>query len=285
MKVALCTLILNEMEWVAKLYAQHADWPGLVRWIFVEAADRMYAGANPDMVTSHGLSVDGTTDYLSNLARMDDRIIHVRHGFSEAKDPAQGKCAARSRYLREIEADAPDFFVVLDADEFYANNAQGHLNALMNGVDLQRHEAVVLRHREIWRPPSVMSDPLFSREVVGGFWSIPYCRVWRWSPGLTYAQNHNTPETPTGRPLDRTLFRGDSPGLRYPGMIHLGFASAARNRVAKNRYYEHRGEGRTDHRGWYVESRAAWQDWQEGDRLPRGAMVIPYTGPVPEVFA
>ena len=73
--VALCTLCLNEMEWLARLYEQHRNWPGLLKWVFVEAADVVYAKTNPDMVTSFGLSVDGTSDYLRNLSREDSRIV------------------------------------------------------------------------------------------------------------------------------------------------------------------------------------------------------------------
>ncbi len=58
MKVCLCTLILNEMEWLPRFWVQHQRWPGLVRHIFVEAADAVYATANPDMVSADGLSID-----------------------------------------------------------------------------------------------------------------------------------------------------------------------------------------------------------------------------------
>ena len=68
MSIVLSTLCLNEMEWLDKLYAQHKDWVGLEKWIFVESADRVYAETNPDMVSSSGLSVDGTTEFLRELA-------------------------------------------------------------------------------------------------------------------------------------------------------------------------------------------------------------------------
>ena len=38
--IALATLALNEMEWLPLLWEQHRAWPGMVRWVFVEAADR-----------------------------------------------------------------------------------------------------------------------------------------------------------------------------------------------------------------------------------------------------
>lgn len=101
-------------------------------------------------------------------------------------------------------------------------------------------------------------------------------------PRLRYSSNHNTPQQGSYL-LDRRLFRGDShPGL--PEFIHLGFASEAKNRQAKNAYYKARGEGTTDHRGWYVESREAFDTWKPGDVLPNNAKVIEYDGPIPEAF-
>ena len=49
MRIVLATLLLNEMEWLPKLYEQHKDWPGLCGWVFVEAADRVYANVNPEV--------------------------------------------------------------------------------------------------------------------------------------------------------------------------------------------------------------------------------------------
>lgn len=108
--------------------------------------------------------------------------------------------------------------------------------------------------------------------------------------GMRYLTNHNTPTTPSGVMMDRNLkdhrnrkiaFRGVS----TPQFVHLGFASDPKYRKAKNEYYKERGEGTTDHRGWYVQSRDAFNTWKPGDVLPRGAIVIPYSGDIPECFA
>ena len=88
MKLTLCTLVLNEMEWLSKLYEQHKNWPAVEKWIFVESADRVYAETNPDMVSTKGLSTDGTTEFLDELARSDSRVTHIKYGFCSAIDRA-----------------------------------------------------------------------------------------------------------------------------------------------------------------------------------------------------
>lgn len=282
--VLLATLCLNEMEWLPKLYEQHRDWPGLVRWVFVEAADTEYRRANPDMVDDRGLSVDGTTEFLADLHQRDNRVTHVPHGFSGNPDPAKGKCEARQRYLDVADSlgPPPSYLVTLDADEFYTHEHQRLIPLFMDSFP----EAVsfVFHRREVWRPPSLSHTPLMAHEVVGGFWGIPCCHWWRYVPGMHYGDCHNTPTGPDGRPMnDRPVFLNDRPDA--PQMVHLGFAAGERTRLAKNRYYAGRGEGRTDHRDWYVRSRAAWRHWTPGMSLPRDARVAPYTGPVPECFS
>jgi hypothetical protein len=280
MTICLATLVLNEMEWLPRLYQQHIDWPGLQKWIFVESADSVYASANPKMVSNDGLSVDGTTEFLEELAKNDERVVHIRQGLSTHRDPAQGKCKARQRYLNEMESIRPDYFIVLDADEFYTKSAQNEIPELMD--HFPSTNAFIFRHREIWRPPSIADNPLFDLEVVGGFWGIPYCRCWRWTSHLHYRSNHNTPEK-GGVSLDRKSRRMDR-DENFPCFIHMGFAAGRKNREAKNAYYAVRGEAKDPMRSWYVQSRACFSTWQPGDVLPRNAQVISYTGPIPECF-
>src|SRR3990167_4588316 len=249
MKIALCTLVLNEMEWLPKLYSQHKDWPNLIKWVFVESADKAYAEANPHLVNHHGLSVDGTTEFLSNLAKTDERIIHIPFGFSSNSNVAQGKCESRQQYLNAINPIEPDFLIVVDADEFYTQFDQMRINRYLSSDT--GHNAFIFRHRDIWRPSSISKEPLFSYEVRGGFWDIPYCRCWRWFPRLEYSTNHNTPSL-NGIGLDTNLKRFDKIVGNLPEFIHMGFACNPKIMAAKNRYYVQRGEGKTDHRQWYV---------------------------------
>lgn len=281
MSVVLATLCLNEMEHLPRLYAQHRNWPGLVKWVFVESADAQYVKANPTLVTGPGLSTDGTSEYLAGLAKQDPRIQYIPLGLSQHSDPAQGKCMSRQQYLLAADRVRPNFVFVLDADEYYAWEAQSRVMQLMQSG--KTHTGFLFRQRHIWRPPSIREQPLLQFEVAGGFWDIPHVRGWRWYTGLQYRTNHNTPELPGGQKLDKRLLRFDKRS-GTPECVHLGFASLGPMRAAKNRYYETRGEGVTDHRKWYTESRAAFETWQPGDELPHKARVISYTGPVPEVF-
>lgn len=298
MKVLLATLCLNEMQWLPLLYRQHRDWPDLVSWVFVESADRVFAQANPDHVNPQGLSVDGTTEFLQQLAATDPRVLHIPYGFSTHQDPAQGKCDSRQRYLDAAERIAPDLVVILDADEFYTLLDQKRINALFQILP-QSFRALRLAQRDIWLPPSLPQKDLFRFEVRGGYWAVPHTRFWRWEPGLRYRHNHNWPEDTQGRSLVRSQLSLDTvrpaawrryemrlgiPQAGIPQCVHMAFASDVRRRQAKHRYYQARGEGVTDRRQMYVACRAAFETWKPGDTLPHGATVVPYGGPIPEVF-
>lgn len=281
MTVALCTLVLNEMEWLPKLYEQHKNWPGLVKWVFVESADRVYANTNPELVSDEGLSVDGTTAFLYNLSLTDPRVVHVPYGFCTHPDPAQGKCEARQQYLTELESVKPDILIVVDADEFYPTQFQlDMVNCIQS--KLRTHTGFIFKHRDIWHPECISDAPLMKYEVCGGFWDIPYCRGWKWFPDLKYSSNHNTPSVGNYN-LDRKLVRFDQVD-NTPYFVHMGFASSPKTRLAKNSYYAARGESSDPKRSWYVDSRNAFRTWRPGDKLPRNAKVCLYDGLVPECF-
>lgn len=282
----LATLCLNEMEWLPRLYEQHKDWPDLVGWVFVEAADPIYAAANPDRVSPDGLSVDGTTDYLRFL-ETDPRVTVVRHGWTRHRKINQNKCQARQQYLTESDRIRPEFIMVLDADEFYSRDSQCQINDRFQSLlPKAKHRGFRFRQRHIWRPPSVADQPLFQSEVVGAYWDIPHTRGWRWQSGLRYDQNHNWPNDRHGNNLgERSYVYCDD--LINPNGInctHLGFASSLQSRVAKHQYYIDRGEGRSDRRQMYVDCRRAFELWQPNQPLPHGAKVVPYAGEIPEVF-
>lgn len=299
MKLAICTLVLNEMEWLEKLYEQHNKFPNLIKWIFVESADTVYAETNPTLVSKEGLSVDGTTEYLTELAKQDSRVTHIKHGICKNRDAAQGKCEARNKYLECIDnqQEKPDFILVLDADEFWPISSQERLEEWLTSDS--RKYAFSFKHREIWHTPYHKQNniPLFTQEVVGGFWDIIYFRAWKYFRGMRYHTNHNTPESRsigllTNYPKDHrkykfiegTKFKDSNKVVSVPEFIHMGFAAQHKIRKAKNEYYKARGEGRTDKRGWYVDSRAAWETWTPNIVLPKGALVKHYTGQIPECF-
>ncbi len=283
MSVMLATLCLNEMEFLPRLWEQHKGWPDVSAFVFVEASDAAYERANPGMVSATGLSVDGTSDFLRDLARRDSRVVHAPIGRCSNPDPALGKIDARNWYWREAARVEPSFIISLDADEMYVKADQPRINEQMRFWAKRGYTGFTFPKREIWRPPSIAAEPLFAKEVVGGFWGIPCCHWWAWSRGAGHFACHNTPQDASGRYLNDSLkqLHGD-PDM--PQMLHLGFAATAKTRRAKQLYYEGRGESDDPQRRWYVDSRRCWNDWKPGDPLPNKARVIEYTGPIPEVF-
>lgn len=281
MSVLLATLVLNEMQWLEKLWNQHRDWPELQAWCFVEAADTEYARANPGMVSEYGFSTDGTSEFLRDLAASDQRVIYIPHGFCSNRDQAAGKAEARQRYLDEASRLKPEFVIATDADEFYTKDDQWRVLQWMR--ERPDFLAFTLPRREIWRPPAIARQPLFQYEVVGGFWAMACCHWWRWEPGMHHSDCHVSPNRADGQRMNWWMHRADE-NPQAPQMIHMGFAASEKTRLAKNRYYAVRGEDTDPNRRWHVQSRDAWARWKPGGRLPRRARVIPYRGPVPECF-
>ena len=279
MRVVLATLVLNEMEWIGKLYEQHKSFPKMLSWVFVEAADEIYRRANPSHVSNDGLSVDGTTEFLEQLQREDDRVIHIKHGItSHPTDPAQGKIAARRNYFDVAAKINPDSVLVLDADEFYSHDHQWLIGDTWDRSNRGRSKmGFIFKQRHIWKP-DLSPEPLFSQEVVGGYWDIPHTRLWTYTRGMNYTDNHNTPG-------NVRLMRMDQGKTERPQCIHMGFASSLIRRAAKHNYYIQRGEGVTDKRQMYVDCRAAFETWTPGTPLPHKARVISYHGPKPEAFS
>lgn len=285
MSVVLATICINEMEFLSKLWEQHRNWPEMVHWVFVESADRIYAECSPDMVTTQGLSTDGTSEFLRELAANHRNVTYVPLGFCEDTDLAKGKKVARQRCLDVVNQWEPEFFIHLDADEFYTFADQAKLLQVMR--ELQGFDSFVFPKREIWHPPMLADVPLFTYEAVGGFWGIPCCHWYRWQPGLTFNDCHNTPSRANGSPLNSNGIDVRDLVERFPDMpqmIHMGYTANAITRRAKVRYYEERGEKDDPDRMWYIQSRAKWRHWTPGSKLPHKAEIVEYTGPIPEIF-
>lgn len=281
MNIALCTLCLNESEFLEKSYEQHKDWPGLIAWVFVEAADPKYAQAAPEMVSNLGLSVDNTSEILTDLAARDPRVHVINLGWMvHPMFPEQNKCTGRNQYLNVLEKVNPTVFLVVDADEFYTHHDQQRINELYQTDSYPL--AWRFKQRHIWKPPSISDNSLFDLEVVGGYWDVPHTRLFRWRNGIRYKKDHNVPQSVRYSPMSHLYDGRDKAGS--PECVHLGFARASRERMATNRYYRQRGEGVTDGRQKYVVCRGAWETWQPGMDLPAGARVVDYTGQIPECY-
>lgn len=285
MRIALATLCLNEAEFIAKSYEQHKDWPGMISWVFVEGADRAYGNANPGMVSPEGLSVDQTCPIITSLVNQDaGRVRLIRHGWMEDGNPSQAKSRGRDRYLDVLEDIKPDFFVVLDADEFYTREDQDRINALVASDISKKYLCWRFTQRHVWRPYTIRSGPLFNLEVHGGYWGVRHIRVFRWQSGLRYKIDHNYPQSTGYHPL-RHIYDGSTDHRIDPCCVHLGFARNAQNREATNKYYIQRGEEGHPRRNRYVRCRRAWEYWKpNGKKLPDGAYVTQYSGSIPECF-
>ena len=177
----------------------------------------------------------------------------------------------------------PDYVLTLDADEFYTHKHQQHLDDKMMQEDIA--DGLPTRYRNIWRPECINSQPLFQYEIVGKFWSIVVCKLWKWFPGLRYKDNHNAPfhnRRYSNKNLDFSYLRRAG----APEFIHMGFACESKYRLAKNRYYIERGEKDEKNRRQprKIESRALFETWKPGDTLPPENEVVEYTGPIPECF-
>ncbi len=276
MSVLIGTLCLNEMQWLPALYEQHKNWPGMKRWIFVESADIAYARANPDMVSETGLSIDGTTEFLMEVSQRDARVTYLPYGFSDHKDPSQGKCAARQEYMKHAGYVKPEYILALDADEFFMLEDQFKIDAIMK---TNTKDGVLINYHNLWRPFSIKDENPFTWEIVGKFWCIGVCKLWKWYPGLCYNGNHNAPYH-DGVYSNRKMQLLQ--GKHDPRFIHMGFASYSTTREAKNKYYAYRGEA--EETPDYVASRGAFSNWKMGNKLPNHDKIVPYRGPVPEVF-
>lgn len=284
MKLALCTICLNEAEFLEANYRQHKDWPGLVAWYFIHGSCKQYADANPHMVSIDGLSVDDTAAVLRELSEADERIhwANVPGPVSHA-DPAMEKSVLRNAYLSLMCSDtAPpvDWFAIIDADEFYAHEHQRRLSELMAKAP-PAFESIRTTYHDLWRPPSIAHLPRWVYEVSGGYWSVPHTKFFRWNPAIVHGDNHQIPSVSR---FGNTQWGGEQTCCKLPyddaTRIHLGFARNAATREATNRFYVKRGEGPQDGRQWYVDCRSAWETWKPGDVLPHGAAVTAVADPL-----
>ncbi len=233
--------------------------------------------------TVYVLDNDSPDDTVEAARRAGASVVEVYATKYYDDDLRVQKQNEHIRRITEHEKLPNLWWMVLDADEHYTHADQREINRLCQMAP-EACVGILLQQRHIWRPPSVADrQPLFAQEVVGGYWGVPHCRLWRWVPGMRYKDNHNIPDR-----LDGTSMTGGMAkvfGPTRPQCIHLGFASSLQSRAAKHRYYVARGEGRFDGRRRYVAARQMWEEWTPTHRrLPPGAEVRTYHGPVPEVF-
>jgi len=299
-RIVLVTIVLNEEVFIQPQLTQHIDWPGVVAWIWVEGATGLYAERHSDSINTFGLSVDKTSELLQRASRIysvdsakrnhHPIVYYIPFGFSDdfEKEMGDQKAVLRNVYCEICDEINPDILVVIDADEFYTSEDQLRINKLVK--DFPAYDAWILRQRHIWRPSSIQDNSLFDLEVIGGYWNISHCRIWRWKRGSRYFFNHNLLHYPYIKNDKIKYFRytiDEKSVVSLPECIHLGFARELEHRKRTNDYYVYRGEGQEPkgrNRQMYVDCRKAWEDWQPGDTLPHGAKIISYVGSKIDVF-
>ena len=283
-RVVLAAIVLNEEEFLSQWIDQHMGWPGLEAMVVVEGSTLIYGERNPDAVSVEGLSMDGTSRLLRLAeAKYPGKFIYVPFGWADGPQ-AQQKRTLRDAYCEVADTIDPDLLIVLDGDEFYTYRDQERILTLVR--ETPDYLSWRLAQRHVWRPPSIYDEELFQHEVVGGYWDVPHCRVWNWMKGSRYLDNHNL-LSHVDRPFDAADMFEAQRWDGTPECLHLGFARAPEHRMRTNAYYVARGEGQEKglvKRGKYVDCRSAWETWETGKELPHGSRVIPYQGPIPEVY-
>jgi len=277
--VVITMIVLNEMEFLEKNIKQHLSWPGLQQIIIVEGSTKTYGATNPHVVSPQGLSTDGTTEYLIQLAEENPLITYIPYGWTSGP-LAQGKKELRNAYCQEIKKYNPYIFVAIDADEFYCYGDQIKINEVVRINP--KYESWLFPLHDVWKPPQMADTELFKWKVIGGYWRVPHTKVWKWSPGTRYLLDHIHPSRPGGVPKKTYRIKGISPAC-----IHLGFARDPGHRKRTNAYYVARGEGKEKtgkNRQTYVDCRGSWETWTSGQKLPHGGQVIPYTYQKPEIL-
>lgn len=270
MNITIGMIVLNEEEFIEKNLKQHYNWDGadVHQIIIVEGAVKLFPKRN---ITDEGLSTDRTAEIIRSFPDPDKKIEFIQ-GYWEDKSHQRNQYAQRVR-------DDTDYLLVIDADEFYPKVMQWKISQLIQ--QNQSIHSFLIRQRHIWKPPSLSDSDLFKYEVIGGYWSVPHLRLYKWKGDSRYYENHNELVYPDGH----NLHVRDS-GFYECGLdiylVHMGFARGEKFCRDKQDYYYNRGEKIT--RPMYSDCREAWFTWKKGDALPHGANVISYDGIVPEVF-
>ena len=175
------TIVLNGMPRIAQHLDTFRQLPIPWRWRIVEGVS---APANCTswcrQVTAefhhHGLSVDGTTEYLDGIN--DDRVEVIR-----ASGPWNGKIAMITAALEGVEDGA---VMQIDADEIWTAPQLATIYEQL--MPRQPGDAMQFACRVFVGPRKVVTTKV-------GFGSMPYewFRAWRWGPGVAFVK-HEPPK-------------------------------------------------------------------------------------------
>lgn len=271
-KFSICTIALNEEEYIENVLRNFYDWECCHQIIIVEGAVKLYPKDN----VKKGHSTDRTIEIIKNFPDPQNKIVLVQGEW-------KNKMEQRSQYAKRITG---DYMFVVDADECY----------IKADLDILKNEVLSKPNVELWR---FNQDPNPSRRgiihfwhgidkhVIGGYWNVPHNRIYKFSKGLRYTTNHNHPAKKNGKAVVKDNVKTETTKIKC---YHLGFSKCKQNMADKIQFYKNRGEGKEKNpqlrkrRQMYVDCRDAWFNWKPGNKLPHGAKVLPYNGPLPEVL-
>ena len=263
-KLSIGMIVLNEEEFIEKNLKQHYNWSHATvhQIIIIEGAVNLFPKRN---ITEGGLSTDRTAEIIKAFPDPEKKITFVQGYW-------KNKVEQRNEYTKRVRDDT-DYLLVIDCDEFYTQGNQFKITQLINN------------HKNIhsFQIPQIHLWKSFNRQVVGGYWAVPHTRLYKWSPGCQYDQNHNEIIGPDGHNYHQRDAGYYQVQLNEAYCLHFGFFRSTKFCRDKQDFYYNRGEIQT--RPMYSICREAWFDWKEGDPLPRGTKLYPYNNEVPEVFS
>ena len=261
----LASICLNEEEFIESWLSYH--YPSFDRIVIAEGAARGYPA---HAVTSDGLSLDRTAELIRRFPDPERKIILVQHGWCGPEASTDDRVPAKIELRNACTSLAEEGFVfTLDVDEFLHPFYVEDLVKMMRSEPEATSCAIPQVH--LWQTPR--------RYITGGYAEVPHFRLFRWTRGCSYVENHNWPSGPDGEPLIATQLRPPlqvvGGRLAAPAILHYGFCESKASMSHKNSYYLARGEDTT---------RPATSSFRRAaleGRLPAGCRLHPYHGFLP----
>ena len=261
-KIYAGSIFLNERKFLEKCLANHYEL--VSKWCLVEGT---CLGYPTNKVSNDGFSKDFSSLILQLFPDPDGKLQYIPHGWTESEGE-NAKSELRNNYLKGA---CGEVLIVIDIDEFYPKQA---FNQAIEKI-LEGYDGVTVPQVHFWKE--------IDRFIIGGYYDISHMRFFKMHKGIKYINNHNFPEKPAGRRLDkqncfkfkREISSKDSNAI-WSGVYcyHMGFAKDADDMKDKTDYYVNRGEEIT--RPDTTKSRAAWFT----NDIPHNCMVLPFNQPV-----
>lgn len=200
--------------------------------VLVEGAVEDYARVNPEMVKLDGFfnSVDNTQEIYNDFKENHDPfdkleiVLHPQGRFWKNKSEMQNEIAKRVN---------TDLYLKVDSDELYIESDVEYMKRqFMNDKDLRVIQ--ILKH-EFWKSLKMVA--------VGGQWSRPQARMWRWSKDFRHSEEE---KAGFNYFIDSKGLKVKPPNYKTLNLMeklcyHLGYLGNDDKIRSKIRYYANRG--------------------------------------------